>query len=254
MDAIFLASLFPAFLTGLAGSGHCAAMCAAPMAAVTTAAPIRFAPAGALATAAHFAVAAQAGRIASYALAGALAGWAGSALGALPGREAAPAVAALVALAAQCILLLTGFYLMGHSGALGWLERAVRPLWRGVQPLVKRAMPVTTRSDALVFGALWGWVPCGLSWSMLAVAFAAGGSPQGASTMIAFGLGTLPVMLGMSVAAQSVAARLREPHWRTAAGCCVVALALFGIARIAFADPRMAELFALCVGASGVPR
>ena len=43
--------------------------------------------------------------------------------------------------------------------------------------------------------ALNGLLPCGLVYTMLAVAVAAGGPAQGALLMLGFGLGTLPAML-----------------------------------------------------------
>lgn len=42
---------------------------------------------------------------------------------------------------------------------------------------------------------IWGWLPCGLIYSMLLVAALAGGALQGAATMLSFGVGTAPAVL-----------------------------------------------------------
>jgi sulfite exporter TauE/SafE len=81
-------------------------------------------------------------------------------------------------------------------------------------------------------GALWGWVPCGLVYSMLALAAASGGAAAGALVMVAFGLGTLPNLLAAGLAAQRVLAIRRQPWVRRCAGVLIVALGVIGLARI----------------------
>ena len=77
-------------------------------------------------------------------------------------------------------------------------------------------------------GMLWGLLPCGLVMAAL-VAAAASGSPQhGALTMLAFGLGTWPVTVGLSLAAKLKGKETRQlarPYFRYAASLLVL---LFG--------------------------
>jgi sulfite exporter TauE/SafE len=42
---------------------------------------------------------------------------------------------------------------------------------------------------------LWGFLPCGMVYSMLLVATLAGSTAKGAATMLCFGLGTVPAVL-----------------------------------------------------------
>jgi sulfite exporter TauE/SafE len=58
---------------------------------------------------------------------------------------------------------------------------------------------------ALTLGMLWGWLPCGLVYSVLLVAAFAGSAFAGSATMVAFGLGTLPALLGLSYASSRFA-------------------------------------------------
>jgi len=53
---------------------------------------------------------------------------------------------------------------------------------------------------------VWGWLPCGLVYGMLAAAAGMGGPARGAAFMAVFGLGTVPAVAGVSLASQRVAA------------------------------------------------
>jgi hypothetical protein len=260
MDVLANTLLAP-FVTGMMGSAHCAAMCAAPMGAVLAPPPSPAQGRPAVALPAALAVpqemamtlAAQTGRVASYTAGGALAGAAGAALLVLPGAAATSAVQTLLALAAQAILLATGFHLLGHLAALAWLERLVAPVWAHIRPWALRVLPVRSAGAAFVFGALWGWIPCGLSWAMLAMALGSGSMLEGAMTMAAFGFGTLPAMwLASSGLAQWMGGRARS-RWRTMAGVIVIGLGLLGMARVGMSERGVAQLLRLCTPWMGVP-
>src|SRR5690606_9182129 len=81
-------------------------------------------------------------------------------------------------------------------------------------PLTKRPLHTT------VLGAVWGFVPCGLVYAALVVAATSGSALSGALTMLAFGAGTLPVMVAVASVARGVA-RFRRP-----AGVLVLTLGL----------------------------
>jgi uncharacterized protein len=214
-------SLFAAFLTGLLGGAHCVGMCGGIVAAMSlqagTRQPFTF----------HFAY--SAGRIASYAAAGALAGLVGSA--AFLSDELFPLQRGLYVLA-QVVLILLGLYLAGLSSSVLVLERAGGGLWRRLQPILARVMPIRSLSQALAAGALWGWLPCGLVYSVLVAALAAGGPGRGAVLLLVFGLGTLPNLLLMGWAANSLRALVRRPWVKRVAGFGVAALGLWGLLRL----------------------
>ncbi|MFW6191350.1 MAG: sulfite exporter TauE/SafE family protein, partial [Thiohalospira sp.] len=79
------------------------------------------------------------------------------------------------------------------------------------------------------------WLPCGLVYSVLVWAIAAGGMAEGALLMASFGLGTLPMLLGMGVFAATLATQVRRPLWRGLAGGLVVVFGLYtvGVAMVA---------------------
>ena len=49
-------------------------------------------------------------------------------------------------------------------------------------------MPIDSPLKALGYGALWGWLPCGLVYSALTWAMTSGSSINGALVMLAFAL------------------------------------------------------------------
>ncbi len=129
-------------------------------------------------------------------------------------------------------MILLGLYLAGWPGLLSRVERAGGVLWRRIEPLGRRLLPVRTRWQALGMGLVWGWLPCGLVYSVLVWAISAGGALEGGVLLLSFGLGTLPTLLAMGTAAAALTGFVRRPGVRTAAGAGVM---LFGIYEIGLA-------------------
>jgi sulfite exporter TauE/SafE len=173
-------------------------------------------------TLARFQLAYNLGRIASYGAAGALMGG----LGFLLARVAPVYLAQKLLYAlAGCVMIALGLYLGGWWLGLARVERFGERLWRRLQPLSRRMLPVRTPGRAFLLGTLWGWIPCGLVYSVLVWAVSAGSAWQGAALMLAFGLGTLPNLLAVGLAAGGVARWARLPWVRRLAGGLVM---LFG--------------------------
>ena len=209
-----------ALLAGLLGGVHCAGMCGGIAASL-----------GAAARGPTLArqLAFNGGRIATYCVAGAAVGATGGGL-----LNAAPLLAVQTAMfvVANALVLLLGLYVAGWGRGVLRLEAAGGAIWRRLEPLRRRFYPIDSTAKAFGAGAVWGWVPCGLVYSMLALALASGGALDGALVMAAFGLGTLPNLLAAGLAAQSVLA-LRSRLWiRRSAGTLIIALAIVGFARI----------------------
>lgn len=182
--------LLAAFLTGIAGAGHCAGMCGGIAGALAHAIPAGQQTLPKI-------LAFSAGRVGMYVTIGAVAG--GIALLLTP---ADVAVAMLVTrLLTAMVMLAIGLYLLRIVHWLQWLESAGSLLWRRLSPLARRLLPVTSTARALGIGALWGLLPCGLVYGALLYATTSGNIVAGAATMLAFGAGTLPAVLGLGVAA-----------------------------------------------------
>jgi sulfite exporter TauE/SafE len=132
--------------------------------------------------------AAHLGRVATYSAIGALVGFAGAA--ALGGLLGARGLLALRVVAAVLVIVIGCQLLLGRP-LLGAFERGGAKIWRRIAPLLRGLLPPRDPVRALAVGALWGWLPCGLVYSELAVAASSGGPAAGALVMASFGLGTV---------------------------------------------------------------
>ncbi|HEX7157129.1 MAG TPA: sulfite exporter TauE/SafE family protein, partial [Burkholderiaceae bacterium] len=107
---------------------------------------------------------------------------------------------------------------------------------------------------ALLAGFAWGWIPCGMVYATLPLALIAGGWARGAAVMLAFGLGTLPNLVLLDLAAAGAAERLRRSPARTwlraLAGAAVLAFGVSDLAHAAYLagvdDPTVALLASIC--------
>jgi sulfite exporter TauE/SafE len=225
-----------AFLMGLFGGVHCVAMCGGVVGVLCSAAPrcptadaSRRGSSSKLSAAPYW-LAYNGGRVASYALLGLLFGTLGTlSTGVFPLDGVR---FALRAVAAVCMLAV-GLHLAGLPSGIEALESLGAPLWQRLSPVTKRFLPLRTPWHALVLGALWGMMPCGLLYGALALAASAESPVMGAATMAAFGVATLPVMLTMGALAQTVTRWLARAWVRRAAGAVVLAFGLWSTAGVA---------------------
>jgi sulfite exporter TauE/SafE len=184
-DSGFLA----VFLIGLLGGVHCVGMCGGIVSALSIQIPdpaVQPGPAWPV----HLTY--NLGRIVSYAIAGALMGAIGS-LGLLLNNWLP--VQMILYVTANLMMMALGLYLTGVTQMLAFTERAGQWLWRRVQPATRRFLPVRGIVQAFPVGMLWGWLPCGLVYSVLTMTLLSGSATRGAATMLAFGLGTLPNLM-----------------------------------------------------------
>lgn len=217
---MFEIALSAAFIGGLAGGLHCAGMCGGIVRVLCAT------PGSAAAPQWLYLLAYNGGRIASYMLAGALAGAVGEA-GLL--TRAAPMLQPLMYFLASLMLVALGAYLTGMAPVVARIEAAGTWLWRRIQPWTGGLLPVTSVTRALGLGALWGWLPCGMVYAVLLTALALGSWWQGALLMLAFGIGTLPNMLGIGLFYKRIEHLRRAGPARVLAGGAIAAFGLFGI-------------------------
>jgi uncharacterized protein len=199
-----LGNLALAFVTGLISSfGHCLGMCGGIVAIYSA----RQAPAsqtgdqpGLLRRIAGF-LPLHLGRITTYTIFGALIGLAGALLdqaSALVGWQGLFSI--LVGLA----MLAVSLSLMGVLPPIEMALAGRSPMGR-MRGLFGKHNFLST----LTLGLLWGLLPCGLVFAMLVLAARTQTVWGGALTMLAFGLGTIPTLLGFGLAANLLSPRLR---------------------------------------------
>ena len=195
-------TLAAALAIGFFGSSHCVGMCGGISGALGLAVPGQKPAWPRL-------IGYSTGRVASYALMGLLVGM----LGAYLATDIASGLAPL-RIVAGLMLIAMALYLADWWRGLVWLERGGAFLWRGVQPLSRKLLPVNSTPQAIALGALWGWLPCGLVYSALAFALAQGSGEQAALAMLAFGLGTVPAVMATGAAAARLRILVQKPGVR----------------------------------------
>ncbi len=217
-------SFFAVFLVGLLSGVHCLGMCGSIVGIFTAQVPkgtVRW----------PFHLAYSGGRIVSYAVAGALVGAIGQA--GLLMRDVVPVQHLLFALS-SLILIALGLYLAGVWSVVRRLERLGGGLWKRLQPYTTRLLPVNTVPRALGLGALWGWLPCGLVYSVLLTALASGNAAKGAFIMFAFGLGTLPNLLAIGLFWESIKGWVQSQRVRLTAGLLVATFGVYGLVKVGY--------------------
>ena len=127
---------------------------------------------------------------------------------------------------AALVVVGIGLSIGGWWPRLAIVERAGAPLWRRLEPWARRLLPVRTLPRAALFGAVWGWLPCGLVYGMLIGAPAQGGAAAGALYMTLFGVGTLPVLLAAGLLAGRLYRLGQDRRFQAAAGLLVIILGL----------------------------
>ena len=103
---------------------------------------------------------------------------------------------------AGLLLIAMGLYLANWWRGLTRLEALGHILWRFIQPLTQKLLPVTRPSQAFYLGLLWGWLPCGLIYSALTYSGTASSLPQALLIMFSFALGTLPAVMATGIVAE----------------------------------------------------
>ena len=168
------------------------------------------------------------GRLSGYIVAGAIVGFLGSSLVDLTGIQTAKQVLAVIA---SLFMVALGLYLAGLWNGIAKIESIGSVLWKHIQPLTQRFIPVKSFQQAIPLGFLWGWIPCGLVYTVLIWTLSAGGAIEGGLIMLAFGLGTLPNLLAMGVIATRLSKWVRNPKVRLIAGGLVVLMGIYTLLR-----------------------
>jgi|SRR5579883_2338739 len=209
-------TLLGAFAFGLLASGHCLVMCGGIAGALGTVTG-RKANGG---TRLDLLAGYQIGRITSYALAGLALGGAGAGLVQFLDQDRVRF--ALRWMTAIVFVLLALNLLRRGRGVDTVIGRSV---WSRLAPLARRFLPVRGFPQALALGALWGWMPCGLVYSVLLVA-ALGVDPLlSAAIMLMFGLGTVPAVLIGAFGAGKAARLLGHKGLRSGIAAMMLAFA-----------------------------
>jgi sulfite exporter TauE/SafE len=165
----------------------------------------------------------HAGRVTTYTFLGSLMGLGGSFVnvaGALTGFQNA------VALLAGAAMVLMGLGIVLPLPFTGRLEKGTGPLLKAAAPVLESASPFRY----FPLGLLFGFLPCGLSYSIFLGAAATGSMLRGFLFAFSFGMATVPALFLFGLLANLVGARLRGLIYRLG-GAAIIAAGIFFISR-----------------------
>ena len=214
-------SLWAAFIVGLLGGVHCVGMCGGIVTALSLGLPE-----AQRARRWRYLLAYNLARVSSYTIAGALFGGVGWLAAHWSGLHQVQLVLQWVA---ALFMIALGLYLAGWWQGLTRVEHVGGRLWTHLEPLGRRFLPVRSPLQAFLLGMVWGWLPCGLVYSVLVWSISTADPVYGAALLLSFGLGTLPNLLAMGVLAERLSARVRDPRVRRSAGLLVMGFGLYAL-------------------------
>jgi len=166
------------------------------------------------------------GRIFSYMLAGLIIGIIESLLtlplGEAHGHRYLQIVSALIITGA-------GFYIAGWFPSFAYIEKTGSRFWKTIEPYGRKLIPVASLPQAFMFGMVWGWIPCGLVYTALALAATTGDISNSILVMFTFGLGTLPAVAGTGIASTFISRINTIPAAKQVVGMLLVLVAIFSI-------------------------
>jgi len=227
MDGL-AAILLGGTLLGLASSVHCACMCGAISSGALFMLDPRPGRQGHMTL-----LLLQAGRIATYAAAGGVVASAAS----IAVEPSTTAVSyRVLQFAGAAVLMWIGFATAGLLPKLAVPNGAAM----SVATLAERATAPLRRHRTLgpvALGMTWGLTPCPMVYAALFTAAVSGSLANGALWMLAFGLGTLPGVLGATLGVSALSRIRRSPAADVVSG---VLIAGFGFSTLYFGWPASA--------------
>ena len=213
-----------AFVTGLLGSVHCVGMCGGIIGALSMTAVPEVRVATVARRVSYFPFAYNFGRVSSYTVAGLLAGGLGQSV---LDATAVSDLTRVGTVIAGIFMVGLGLHLAGVWQSMALLERAGARLWRRIEPYGRRFLPARHAHQAFALGLVWGWLPCGMVYTVLAGALATGSTLHGGLVMLAFGLGTLPLLLAVTFGASGSWLRNQQAAWRPVVGILILSMGIY---------------------------
>ncbi|MBF0263689.1 MAG: sulfite exporter TauE/SafE family protein [Gammaproteobacteria bacterium] len=222
--------LLTAFLAGLLGGAHCLGMCGGIVASLSFGLP--------QSVSVHnqsnlinreligYLFFYNLGRILSYTIAGMLVGGFTMMAANLININQ---VQVVLHLFAGLLMLALGLYLAGWWGGIVKIEQLGGPVWKKIEPISKQFIPVKSYKNAFFLGILWGWLPCGLVYTILFMAIASASLIQGGLIMLCFALGTFPMLMFMGVFAGSLREFVQNQFFRQMAGTSIMLFACYSL-------------------------
>ena len=214
-------TLTSAFLLGFFSTMHCIGMCGGIIGALSLSLPVEIRN--------HkpklfsFVLSYNIGRLISYSVAGLIAGAVGTGVLQSAGFDQGHTILRTIGVV---MMVAIGIYLTGWLPQLASVEKIGIPVWKRLEPIGRKLVPVASLPKALAYGLIWGWLPCGLVYFVLIWALTAGDAVSGALTMLAFGAGTLPTLITAGFMTSWITRFAHSTRARQIVGLLIIVMAI----------------------------
>lgn len=221
--------MITAFIMGLVGGVHCIGMCGGIVGSLSMSLSTQVSPKPKALY--WYVLNYNLGRISSYVFAGLIVGLISSfTLQQLPNpHEISRIISGSFSIA-------LGLYISQIWMGLNKIEKIAMPMWKKIQPYTKNYMPPKSPLKALPLGFLWGWLPCGLVYSVLPLAYSADNPIDASLVMLSFGLATLPLLMMLGSSAMWLKQKMQNKILRMVLG---ILLVLWGSSQMLSINPFM---------------
>jgi len=223
-NQVISSPIFIAFFIGLFSSLHCVSMCGSIIGTLSYSLKpeIRQNKSRMLA----FIFSYNSGRIISYMLAGFIIGLIESVLTLPLGEQHSHQFLQIIS---ALIITGAGFYIAGWFPNFAYIEKTGSYFWKTIEPYGRKLIPVSSLKQAILFGMVWGWIPCGLVYTALALAATSGDITISTLSMLSFGLGTLPAVMGSGIVSSFITRLTSLQTTKQVVGMLLVLVAIYSV-------------------------
>ncbi|VAW50656.1 Heavy-metal-associated domain (N-terminus) and membrane-bounded cytochrome biogenesis cycZ-like domain, possible membrane copper tolerance protein [hydrothermal vent metagenome] len=214
-------TLTSAFLLGFFSTLHCIGMCGGIIGALSLSLPVEIR--NNKPRLFSFILSYNIGRLISYGTAGLIAGAVGTSILQSTGFDQGHVILQGIGVA---MMVAIGLYLTGWLPQLARVEKLGIPIWKRLEPIGKKLVPVASIPKAMAYGLIWGWLPCGLVYFVLIWALTSGDAWLGALTMLAFGAGTLPTLITAGFMTSWITRFAHSTRARQIVGLLIIVMAI----------------------------
>lgn len=207
-------SYFAALLMGLMGAGHCVAMCGSLSMAVGFSIP-------ATKSFINYSVLISIGRVLGYVIIAVIAHLLSQSVFKITGGNIL-----YLQFVAALLMLGVGLHIAGLNSWVLKTEKLGVLVQRFVTPIKQKVMPINSVARCLIYGLLWGLLPCGMVYTALAMSMVAESTLSAALIMFCFGIGTLPTLVGLTAFNSKLNGIFSKTSVRFALGVIVILLAI----------------------------
>ena len=124
-------------------------------------------------------------------------------------------------------MLLAGIQLLFRSTLMACFERGVGCAFKKMSSYIPSLFNNKGIDGSLILGLIWGMVPCGVVYSLILMAAATGSYVEATTTVLFFGLGTLPALFTIIMGTSWTSGALQSTKFKQIGGGIILLAGLW---------------------------